>query len=75
MVFNATFNNISVIFISLYSVLLVEETKAHRVNHRTSASYTSPRSGFDLTTLVVIISDSTGSCKSNYHMITTAPKY
>ena len=27
--------------------------------------------GFELTTLVVIGSDCTGSCKSNYHMITT----
>jgi hypothetical protein len=32
MVFNATFNNISVI--SWQSVLLVEETKGHRENHR-----------------------------------------
>ncbi len=31
--------------------------------------------GFELTTLVVIGTDCTGSCKSNYHMITitTAP--
>jgi len=31
--------------------------------------------GFKLTTLVVIDTDCTGSCKSNYHMITimTAP--
>jgi hypothetical protein len=28
---------------------------------------------FKLTTLVVIATDCTGSCKSNYHMITTAP--
>jgi hypothetical protein len=27
--------------------------------------------GFELTTLVVIGTDCTGSCKSNYHMITT----
>ena len=32
--------------------------------------YTSPWTGFKLTTLVVIGSDCTGSCKSNYHMIT-----
>ena len=35
-VFNATFNNISVI--SWQSVLLVEETKVPRENHRTVAS-------------------------------------
>jgi len=33
--------------------------------------YTSPWVGFELTTLVVISTDCTGSCKSNYH--TTAP--
>ena len=27
--------------------------------------------GFELTTIVVIGTDCTGSCKSNYHMITT----
>jgi hypothetical protein len=30
------------------------------------------RVGFKLTTLVVIGTDCIGSCKSNYHMITTA---
>jgi hypothetical protein len=44
MVFNATFNNISVI--SLWT-------------------------GFEFTTLVVIGTDCKGSCKSNYHTITT----
>ena len=29
--------------------------------------------GFKITFLVVICTDCTGSCKSNYHMITTAP--
>jgi hypothetical protein len=33
--------------------------------------YTSPWMGFDLTTSVVIATDCTGSCKSNYHAITT----
>jgi hypothetical protein len=37
MVFNATFNNISVI--SLWSVLLVEETGVPRENHRPAASH------------------------------------
>ena len=33
--------------------------------------YTSPWSRFELTTLVVIGTDCIGSCKSNYHTITT----
>ena len=33
--------------------------------------YTSSWTGFDITTLVVITTDCTGSCKSNYHMIKT----
>jgi hypothetical protein len=33
--------------------------------------YTSPWTGFELTTLVVIDTDCTGSCKSKYHTITT----
>ena len=37
MVFNATFNNISVI--SWRSVLFVEETGGHRENHRPAASH------------------------------------
>jgi hypothetical protein len=32
--------------------------------------YTSPWTGFELTTLVVIGTDCTGSCKSNYYPIT-----
>ena len=38
--------------------------------------YTLPLAGFELTTLVVIGTDCTGSCESNYHtiMTTTAPK-
>ena len=30
-----------------------------------------PLAGFELTTLVIICTDCTGSCKSNYHTITT----
>jgi hypothetical protein len=56
MVFNATFNNISVI--SWRSVLLVEETGGPRENHRPVTShimlYTSPWSRFELATSVVI---------------------
>ena len=33
--------------------------------------FTSPLTGFELTTLVVIGTDCTGGCKSNYHAITT----
>ena len=35
--------------------------------------YTSPWTGFDLTTLVVIGTDCIDSCKSNYHTTTTVP--
>ena len=76
MVFNITFNNISVI--SKRLVLLVEETRVpgenhgHDVSHwQTLSHYTSPCAGFKLSTLVVIGTDCTGSCKSNYHTIMT----
>jgi len=81
MVFNATFNNISVI--SWLSVLLVKETGVSGENHRPVASHCQTLShimlyrvhlaltGLKLTTLVVIGTDCTGSCKSNYHTITT----
>jgi len=39
MVFNATFNNISVTCISWRSVLLVEETKVPRENHRSVTNH------------------------------------
>jgi ribonuclease HIII len=74
MVFNATFNNISVI--SWRSVLCVEETKVPEENlsqvtdksyHIGCIKYTSPWAEFELTTLVVIGTDCTGSCKFNYH--------
>jgi hypothetical protein len=78
MVFNATFNNIS--DISWWSVLLAEETGGPAENHRPVASQRQTLShtilqlacvGFELTTLVVICTDYIGSCKSNYHTITT----
>ena len=80
LVFNATFNNISVIS----SVLLVEETGVPEENHKHGASNwstlsqkfciecTSPWVGFELTTLVMIGTDYICSCKINYHTITTA---
>jgi len=74
MVFNATFDNISVI--SWRWVLLVEETGVPGENHRIVAShwqtlYTSPWPRFELTTSTVISTDCISSCKSNYHTITT----
>ena len=67
MVFNTTFNNISVI--SWLSDLLVEETGVPRENHRPVTSHWQmlshnavsniPRTGFELTTLVVISTDCT----------------
>ena len=72
MVFNATFNNVSVI--SWRSVLLVEKTTdlsqvTDKLYH--IMFYTSPWSIFKLTTSVVIVTDCIGSCKSNYLTIMT----
>ena len=77
MVFNATFNNISVI--SWRSVLLVEDPEKTRpvashwqiLSNKCCIEYTSTWAGFEHTTLVVIDTDCIGSCKSNYHTITT----
>ena len=81
MVFNATFNNISVI--SWLSVLLVEETGVPGENRRPvrksltnfitqcCMEYTLSWTRFEPKTLVLIGTDCTGSCKSNYHTITT----
>ena len=78
MVFNATFNNISVI--SWLSVLFVEETREnnrtltnlyHIVLYRVNLTCV----GFELTTLLVIGTDGIGSCKSNYHTIMSKKGY
>ena len=74
--FNANFNNISVI--SWQSVLLMEETGVpvkiidlsqltDKLYHIHFIEYIS----FELTTLVVIGTDCTGSWRSNYYAITT----
>ena len=75
MVFNATFNTLSVI--SWRSVLLVEETggpgeTCHKplTNFYHIMLYTSPWLRFELTTAMVIGTDCICSCKSNYHIIT-----
>jgi hypothetical protein len=84
MVFNATFNNISVTnSISLRSVLLVEETRGPRENHRPVASHrqTLSQNAVHLSLIEIrthnISGDCIGSCKSNYHTITamTAPLF
>ena len=58
MVFNATFNNISVI--SWQSFLLVEKTTNCRKSQTLSGA------GYELTTSVVIGTDCMNSCKSSY---------
>ena len=61
MVFNATFNNISVM--SWRSVLIVKETADLSQVTQYCIEYISSWTGFELTTLVVIGTDCTGSCK------------
>ena len=80
MVFNVTFNNISVI--GCRSVILLEETGVPRENHRPVVCYghtllycvtsSTPlhERGSNSQLLMVIGSDCTGSCKSYYHAIT-----
>ena len=73
MVFNATFNDFSVI--SWRSVFIGEWNQSIRRHPDVIAwcciEYTFPRAGFELTELVVIGTDRIGSCNSNHHTITT----
>ena len=69
MVFNATFNNISVI--SWRSVLLMEETGEYKLYHIILYRVHLSWMGFEITALLVTDTDCIGSCKSNYHTITT----
>ena len=70
MVFNAIFNNISVI--SWWSVLLLLKTGVPWVSVKLYhiILYTLTLTGFELTTLVVIGTGCIYSCKFNYHAIT-----
>ena len=75
--FNVTFKNISVI--ACRSGLLVEETWSTRRNHLPAANHRQTFCyhahlacvGFELSTLVLIVTYCIYSYKSNYHMITT----
>jgi hypothetical protein len=80
MVFNTTFNSISVRGISWRTVLFVEDTRVLRENHRPVASHWQTYHimlyqvhltwvGFKLTMLVVKDTICIGSYISNYHMI------
>ena len=79
MVFNATFNNISVI--SWQSVLLVEETGVitdlsevrQTLSHNAVSSTPRHEQGTKLTTLVVIGTDYICSYKSNYDQSHNGP--
>ena len=81
MLFNAIFNSISII--SWWSVLLVQETGvpgeqpqvADKLYHIMLYWVNLVWAWFELSTLVMIGTNCTGSCKSNYHTITspTAP--
>ena len=64
-VFNATFKNISIIYPEKTIELSQVTDKLYRITSRHEHDTN--------TNLVVINTDYTGSCKSNYHTTTTAP--
>ena len=73
MVFNATFNNISIILWRSFNWWRKPEYTEKTTDLSSTPCH---EQGLELTTLVVIDTDCTGSCKSNYHTLTTmtAPK-
>jgi hypothetical protein len=82
MVFNTTFNNISVIIVVVSFIGGGNRRKSSTCRKSMTIfmtycyiGYTSPRVGFDLADLVVIGTYYTGSCTSNYHTITTTTAF
>jgi len=73
MVFIATFNNISVISWRKYEKSIDLSHVTDKLYHIMLYQYTSPLAGFELTTLVMLGTYCTGSCKSNNQKTTTAP--
>ena len=79
MMFNATFNNISVTNISLYRGGQFYWWRKQEYPEKTTdllyhiMLYRVEWAGFELTTLVVIGTDCIASCKSNYNTIIEGP--
>jgi len=78
MVFNVTLNNISAIL--WRSVLLVKETGVPGKNHVSQVTdklyhiiHLTMNRVLELTTSVMIATDCTNNCKSNYYTIMAAP--
>ena len=69
MVFNIIFNHISAMMVAV-NFIGVGNWITQR-NHQPAISHWQTLSGFKLTTLVVIGTDCTDSCKSNYHTLCT----